>query len=173
MINLYGLNRHDLASPRMKGPRKDLGRLSSVLLLAILLVVVPNEVVFAIGPTPTPTPCGRGGCGPSPTPTPVPTATPTPTATPSLTPTPTPSPTPTPTPGTSNDVARFLTQATFGPTNPLISQVQSNGLASFLSSQFVTPATLTGPRVDAAIAALPTGTDPSNPLFQEAWWYTV
>jgi uncharacterized protein (DUF1800 family) len=33
--------------------------------------------------------------------------------------------------------------------------------------------TLTGPRVDAAIAALPTGTDPSYPLFQEAWWYTV
>jgi uncharacterized protein (DUF1800 family) len=55
----------------------------------------------------------------------------------------------------------------------LISQVQSNGFASFLNSQFSTPATLTGPRVDAAIAALPTGTDPSNPLFQEAWWYTV
>ncbi len=34
-------------------------------------------------------------------------------------------------------------------------------------------ATLTVPRVDAAIAALPAGTDPSYPQFQEAWWYTV
>jgi len=55
----------------------------------------------------------------------------------------------------------------------LISQVQNTGFANFLSSQFSISATLTGPRVDAAIAALPTGTDPSYPLFQEAWWYTV
>ncbi len=55
----------------------------------------------------------------------------------------------------------------------MISQIQLNGFDSFLNSQFSLPATLTGPRVDAAIAALPSGTDPSNPLFQEAWWYTV
>ena len=35
------------------------------------------------------------------------------------------------------------------------------------------PATLTVPRVNVAIAALPAGTDPSYPLFQEAWWHTV
>ena len=35
------------------------------------------------------------------------------------------------------------------------------------------PATLTLPRVDQAVAALPPGTDPSNPQFQEAWWHTI
>jgi uncharacterized protein (DUF1800 family) len=55
----------------------------------------------------------------------------------------------------------------------LISQVQQSGYANFLNSQFSTSVTLTGPRVDAAIAALQRGTDASYPLFQEAWWYTV
>jgi uncharacterized protein (DUF1800 family) len=73
----------------------------------------------------------------------------------------------------SADAARFLTQSTFGPTSTLISQVQKSGFANVLSQQFATSTTLTMPRVDAAIAALPAGTDPSNPLFQEAWWYTV
>src|SRR5438874_7398795 len=74
---------------------------------------------------------------------------------------------------TSADAARFLTQSSFGPTSTLISQVQRNGFTNFLNQQVATSATLTVPRVDAAIAALPAGTDPSNPLFQEAWWYTV
>lgn len=51
--------------------------------------------------------------------------------------------------------------------------MQQTGFANFLNSQFSTFPTPTSPRVDAAIAALPTGTDPSYPLFQEAWWYTV
>src|SRR5437867_4283337 len=71
----------------------------------------------------------------------------------------------------ASDAARFLTQATFGPTNALIAQVQKKGFASFLNQQFTTAATPTLPRVDQAIAALPTGTDPSNPQFQESWWY--
>jgi outer membrane biosynthesis protein TonB len=121
-------------------------------------------------PTPTPTP----GHTPTPTATPTPTPSPTPTATPTTTPTPT--STPTPTPGgspSSGDAGRFLTQSTFGPTSLLISQVQQSGYANFLNSQFSTSVTLTGPRVDAAIAALQRGTDASYPLFQEAWWYTV
>jgi uncharacterized protein (DUF1800 family) len=133
--------------------------------------------------TPTPTPTATPTLTPTPTPTATPTPSPTPTATPTTpTPTPTPTatatptPTPTSTPGgspSSTDAARFLTQSTFGPTSPLISQVQQSGYANFLNSQFSTSTTLTGSRVDAAIAALPTGTDPSYPLFQEAWWYTV
>jgi uncharacterized protein (DUF1800 family) len=74
---------------------------------------------------------------------------------------------------TATDAARFLNQSTFGPTNALLTQVQKNGFASFLTQQFATPATLTLPRVDQAVAALPAGTDASNPQFQEAWWYTV
>lgn len=74
---------------------------------------------------------------------------------------------------TASDAARFLTQATFGPTNALISQVQQNGFSNFLAQQFTTAATATLPRVDAAIAALPPGANPNYSLFQEAWWYTV
>jgi uncharacterized protein (DUF1800 family) len=129
-------------------------------------------------PTPTPTPTPIATPTPTPTPghTPTPTATPTPTPSPTPTATPTPTSTPTPTPGgspSSGDAGRFLTQSTFGPTSLLISQVQQSGYANFLNSQFSTSVTLTGPRVDAAIAALQRGTDASYPLFQEAWWYTV
>ena len=108
--------------------------------------------------TPTPTPSVTPTPTATPTPSPTPTPTPTATATPTSTPTPTPTPSGSP---TSADAGRFLTQSTFGPTSSLISQVQQSGYANFLNSQFSTSATLTGPRVDAAIAALPTGTDPS------------
>jgi uncharacterized protein (DUF1800 family) len=55
----------------------------------------------------------------------------------------------------------------------LISQVQQSGFSNFLNQQFALPATRTLPRVDATDAALPTGSSPSYPDFQEAWWYTV
>jgi uncharacterized protein (DUF1800 family) len=74
---------------------------------------------------------------------------------------------------TAADAARFLNQSTFGPTNALLIQVEKSGFSSFLSQQFSTPATLTLPRVDQAIAALPAGSNASNPDFQEAWWHTV
>jgi uncharacterized protein (DUF1800 family) len=74
---------------------------------------------------------------------------------------------------TASEAARFLNQSSFGPTSALILQVQKKGFAGFLTQQFSTPATATLPRVDQTIAALPAGTDPSNPDFQEAWWYTV
>jgi len=83
-----------------------------------------------------------------------------------------PKPTPTPTPSAA-EAARFLTQSTFGATDSLISQVQQSGFSNFLDQQFSTPATPTLPRVDAATAALPAGTDPSYPEFQEAWWFTI
>src|ERR1043166_9218324 len=83
-----------------------------------------------------------------------------------------PTPTPTPTPSAS-EAARFLTQSTFGATNSQISQVQQSGLSNFLDQQFSTRTTPTLARVDAATAALPAGTDPSYPEFQEAWWFTI
>ena len=73
----------------------------------------------------------------------------------------------------ASDAARFLDQATFGPTSALLTQVQKSGFSSFLNQQFSTPATATLPRVQAAISALPAGQDPYNPIFQEAWWHTI
>src|SRR6185295_1098990 len=74
---------------------------------------------------------------------------------------------------TAPEAARFLNQTTFGPTSALLTQVQQQGFDAFLNSQFSVPQSLTGPRVDQAIAGLPTGNNPSNALFQEAWWYTI
>lgn len=91
------------------------------------------------------------------------------TGTGSFTPPPPPPPLP-PGPPTAADAARFLTQATFGPTNALIGQVQSIGFNAFLQQQFNAPVSQTLPRVDQAIAALPTDQSPSNNMFQEAWW---
>ena len=71
------------------------------------------------------------------------------------------------------DAARFLNQATFGPTNALLSQVQKSGFSSFLNQQFAIPATATLPRVNQAIVGLPVGQDPYNAMFQEAWWHTI
>ncbi|HYR22790.1 MAG TPA: DUF1800 domain-containing protein [Chthoniobacterales bacterium] len=137
----------------MKSPRANLSRLGSVLLVALLVVGSPSNTALARKKRKRPTP------------TPTPTATPTPTPPP-------PTPTPTPTPS-SADAARLLTQSTFGPSSAWISWVQQAGFNTFLGQQFSMSATLTVPRVDAAIAALPAGTDPSYPQFQEAWWYTV
>lgn len=75
---------------------------------------------------------------------------------------------------TAAESARFLNQSTFGPTTTLLAQLQQrDGFENFLAQQFALPATATLPRVDQAVAALPDGTDPANPQFQEAWWYTV
>jgi uncharacterized protein (DUF1800 family) len=80
-------------------------------------------------------------------------------------------PTPTPPPAlasgspTPEDAARFLSQATFGPTSALIANVQSVGFDAFLDEQFSAPASSHMAFVDA------TGVHP--PTFQEttdAWW---
>ena len=73
----------------------------------------------------------------------------------------------------SSDAARFLNESTFGPTSALLTQVETKGYNAFFTQQFATAATLTLPRVNAAIAALPAGTNPSNPQFQEAWWHAI
>lgn len=73
----------------------------------------------------------------------------------------------------SADAARLLTQSTFGPTPSLLAHVQLAGPAAFLNEQFNAVTTLTLTRVDQAIAALPSGTGPTNSIFQEAWWNTV
>src|SRR5436305_11672902 len=101
MINVFGRYRHDLADLRMKGQRQQAGRLSTVVFIAILLVVPLKNAAFARGPSPTPTPTAAPSA--TPTPTAAPSATPTPTVAPSPTPTATltpasPTPTPTPTP---------------------------------------------------------------------------
>ncbi|MEP7078507.1 MAG: DUF1800 family protein, partial [Chthoniobacterales bacterium] len=80
-------------------------------------------------------------------------------------------PTPTPPPAlpagtpTPSDAARFLTQATFGPTDELIAQVQSQGFATYLNAQFATPMSSHVAYVDAS------GVNP--PTIEEtmaAWW---
>lgn len=75
---------------------------------------------------------------------------------------------------TAAQAARFLNQSTFGPTTALVTQLQqSNSFENFLAQQFALPPTPVLPRVDGAIGMLPTDQNPSNPIFQEAWWYTV
>jgi uncharacterized protein (DUF1800 family) len=80
-------------------------------------------------------------------------------------------PAPTPPPAlasgtpTPEDAARFLSQATFGPTTALISKVQNEGFDAFLDEQFAAPASSHMAFVDA------TGVNP--PTFQQtadAWW---
>ena len=80
-------------------------------------------------------------------------------------------PTPTPPPAlasgtpTPQDAARFLSQATFGPTAALISKVQNQGFDAFLDEQFAMPVSSHMAFVDA------TGVNP--PTFAQttdAWW---
>jgi hypothetical protein len=81
-----------------------------------------------------------------------------------VTPIPTPPPplasgTPTP-----QDAGRFLSQATFGPTDALISQVQSEGFDAFLDEQFAAPISSHMAFVDA------TGVNPTFVQTTNAWW---
>jgi uncharacterized protein (DUF1800 family) len=80
-------------------------------------------------------------------------------------------PAPTPPPAlasgtpTPQDAARFLSQATFGPTTDLISKVQNEGFDAFLEEQFTAPVSSHMAFVDA------TGVNP--PTFgqtTDAWW---
>src|SRR5205807_2789559 len=66
---------------------------------------------------------------------------------------------------TPEDAARFLSQATFGPTTALISKVQNEGFDAFLEEQFAAPVSSHMAFVDA------TGVNP--PTLQQttdAWW---
>jgi uncharacterized protein (DUF1800 family) len=76
----------------------------------------------------SPTPVG-GTNPPPPAPEPVPIPSPEPTPPP-------PTPLPTPTPISRADAARFLEQATFGPTETSIARVQAGGFGAYLDEQF-------------------------------------
>ena len=93
-------------------------------------------------------------------------------------------PVPTPPPalpaGTPTTAAagRFLSQATFGATDALIAQVQSQGYDAFLNAQFAAPMSSHLAFVDAAVAALPspspspsaTPNQPTLTMTNDAWW---
>jgi len=91
---------------------------------------------------------------------------------------PTPSPAP-PLPSGSPtvvDAGRFLSQSTFGATDPLIAQVQNQGYDAFLNNQFAAPMSSHLAFVDAAFAALPspspsgTPNQPTLTMTNDAWW---
>jgi uncharacterized protein (DUF1800 family) len=64
--------------------------------------------------------------------------------------------------GLSANVAdRFLDQTTFGPTSPLIAQVQQTGMQNFLANQFAMPVTV---YADAAVA------ETNNSLLQQRYF---
>ncbi len=70
-------------------------------------------------------------------------------------------------PATDGEAARFLTQATFGPTWAEIQSLRSSGYSAWLDAQMAAPASRIVPYLDF-IAALP------EPVFQnarlEGWW---
>ncbi|HTB84454.1 MAG TPA: DUF1800 family protein [Candidatus Sulfotelmatobacter sp.] len=68
-----------------------------------------------------------------------------------------------------NAAARFLTQATFGPTTNDIASVQALGYAGWISNQLSLPPTFTLPVVLANASADPTDPYPSSDWFN-AWW---
>jgi uncharacterized protein (DUF1800 family) len=93
---------------------------------------------------------------------------------------PVPSPPPALPAGTPTAAAagRFLSQATFGATDALIAQVQSEGYDAFLNDQFAAPMSSHLSLVDAAVAALPspspspsaTPNQPTLTMTNDAWW---
>jgi uncharacterized protein (DUF1800 family) len=86
-----------------------------------------------------------------------------------------PPPLPSGTPTTA-DAGRFLSQATFGATDALITKVQTQGYDAFLNDQFAAPISSHLAFVDAAVAALPTpapSATPNQPTLtqtNDAWW---
>jgi uncharacterized protein (DUF1800 family) len=81
-------------------------------------------------------------------------------------------------PPTAAAAGRFLSQATFGATDALIAQVQSQGYDAFLNAQFAAPMSSHLSFVDAAVAALPspspspsaTPNQPTLTMTNDAWW---
>jgi uncharacterized protein (DUF1800 family) len=79
---------------------------------------------------------------------------------------------------TAAAAGRFLSQATFGATDALIAQVQSQGYDAFLNAQFATPMSSHLAFVDTAVAALPspspspsaTPNQPTLTMTNDAWW---
>ena len=70
-------------------------------------------------------------------------------------------------PPTAQDAARFLTQATFGPTEETITQLQAQGFEAWLNEQFEMPPTLTTPLLNERAA---NGELINQAQFIESWW---
>jgi uncharacterized protein (DUF1800 family) len=70
-------------------------------------------------------------------------------------------------PRSDAEAARFLTQATFGPTLPEIRRLRAIGYNAWLDQQFALPATLHKPYLDAQAAQ---GLNVYQNARQEAWW---
>ena len=70
-------------------------------------------------------------------------------------------------PPTARDAARFLHQATYGPTSQEITSLQSQGFDAWLNQQFAVPLTSHLAYLDAAVAA---GEDASSQQVMESIW---
>jgi uncharacterized protein (DUF1800 family) len=91
--------------------------------------------------------------------------------TPSPTPTPTPTPPPAPAPAvppTADEAARFLMQASFGPTDADIARVQALGTSGWIDEQFALPRTSHLPYVQANINPLLFGANFA--FMQDSFW---
>lgn len=80
-------------------------------------------------------------------------------------------------PSSDKHAARFLTQASFGPTTPDIASVRTSGYAAWIDAQMALPATLQRPTIEAQIAAQVL-IDPRNAQFYrgyrlERWFNTA
>jgi uncharacterized protein (DUF1800 family) len=85
-------------------------------------------------------------------------------------PTPAPAPAPAPPPAgpTADEAARFLTQATFGPTDADIARVQSIGYSAWIDEQFALPATSHLPYVQANFTPGPNAANFN--FMQDSFW---
>lgn len=83
-----------------------------------------------------------------------------------FTPPPPPPPLPPP-PPTARDAARFLEQATFGPTLPEITSLETSSFDTWLAQQFAQPVTSHAAYLDAAVAA---GETLSSNQMMESFW---
>jgi uncharacterized protein (DUF1800 family) len=72
-------------------------------------------------------------------------------------------------PISANDAARFLTQASFGPTQADISIVMSRGYGEWIDEQLAKPATLSEPTVEAVFTAHAAATSQSYRLNRFFW----
>jgi uncharacterized protein (DUF1800 family) len=82
----------------------------------------------------------------------------------------TPSPSPLGPPPTEAEAARFLLQASFGPTLADIDRVRATGYEGWLNDQFSRPQTSHRATLEAVAATLPAGTSIGQPQFFESWW---
>jgi uncharacterized protein (DUF1800 family) len=75
-------------------------------------------------------------------------------------------------PASRNDAARFLTQATFGPTAADINYLMAQGYAEWIDEQLAKPATLSEPLVEAVVTARTNGGQPvSNTQRINRWFW--